>query len=461
MAIKTSAIHGSEQSGTEETEIRAAEATARLARTATAIGGAAVRAGVDKVKEALRKRQERLATAPELRGDLYNGYRNAFINHGVPEEIAEEAAAGLVQNESAENNEAISTANRIVSQSTIQDNTKDNGKAVPSVKSEQIAQQSGIATPAAMAAPPKLVVRTEKQPLQAQSGLQSTASPENAVEVSKRVGFEKPPAEMKWQELQKVASQIREETQLKPASNKKVDVQQFVEKYWDEQNQERTALTQTLSVSGLEESYKSGLEAKNVEGTTAASAARDLVIGKDASSSPAIAQAHTQFKKPQPERSPLQQMYYDVLAKQKAISPELMELAAKDLAAGKGARSSEHIRAAHDTILNRELAKSGLDPHRQNWSKYSRHITQPDPNKRDQLIAAAAIRGGVSTKSTRAMIRWNSPVAAQIAQRQGSTAMANYADSVVSKAKTHSATKQMATGKAVMPVKQKGKGVEI
>ena len=77
MAIKTSAIHGSEQSGVEETEIRAAEATARLAQTATAIGGAAVRAGVGKVKEALRKRQERLATAPELRGNLYNNYRDA------------------------------------------------------------------------------------------------------------------------------------------------------------------------------------------------------------------------------------------------------------------------------------------------------------------------------------------------------------------------------------------------
>ena len=461
MAIKTSAIQGNEQSGAEETEIRAAEATARLARTVTAIGGAAVRAGVDKVKEALRKRQERLATAPELRGDLYNGYRNAFITRGVPEEIAEEAAAGLVQNESAENNEAISTANRIVSQGSFQDNAKANGKAALNVRSEQTAQPPRTATPATMATSPKLIVRPEKQPLQAQSEPQAAASQENAIEVSKQVGFEKPPSKMKWQELQKVASQIRQETQQKPASNKKVDVQQFVEKYWDEQNQERTALAQTLSVSELEESYRNGLEAEDVEGTTAASAARDLVTGKDTSSSPAIAQAHTQIKKPQPERSPLQQMYYDVLAKQKTISPELTELASKDLAAGKGARSSEHVRAAHNTILNRELARSGLDPHRQNWSKYSRHVTQPDPNKRDQLIAAAAIRGGVSTKSARSMIRWNSPVAAQIAQRQGSTAMANYADSVVSKAKTHSATKQMATGKAIASTKQKRKGVEI
>ncbi len=458
MAIKTSAIHGSEQSGAEETEIRAAEATARFARTATAIGGAAVRAGVDTVKEALRKRQERLATAPELRGDLYNDYRDAFISHGVPEEIAGEAAAGLVQNESAENNEAISTANRIVSQGSFQDNSQDTDRAMPSGKSKQTAQPSGAAEPAAMAATSQLVERAEKPALQTQFKPQDAAT-----EVSKRVVFEKPPSEMKWQEMQKVTSQIKEETQQKPASNKKVDVQQFVEKYWDEQNQERTALTQTLSVSGLEESYRNGLEAENVDDTTAASAARDLVTGKDTSSSLAITQAHAQIKQqPQPERSPLQQMYYDVLTKQKAISPELTELASKDLAAGKGAQSSEHVRAAHDKILDRELARSGLDPYRQNWSKYSRHVIQPDPNKRDQLIAAAALRGHVSEKNARAMIRRSSPVAAQINQQQGSTAMVNYADSIISQAKTRSAMKQMATGRVLAPVKQKGrKGVEI
>ena len=144
-------------------------------------------------------------------------------------------------------------------------------------------------------------------------------------------------------------------------------------------------------------------------------------------------------------------MYYDVLTKQKAISPELTELASKDLAAGKGAQSSEHVRAAHDKILDRELARSGLDPYRQNWSKYSRHVIQPDPNKRDQRIAAAALRGHVSEKNARAMIRRSSPVAAQINQQQGSTAMVNYANSIVSEAKTRSAMKQMATGRVLAP----------
>ncbi|MEM9002722.1 MAG: hypothetical protein AAGE59_04245 [Cyanobacteria bacterium P01_F01_bin.86] len=465
MAIKTSAIHGNEQSGIEETEIRAVEATARFSRTATAIGGAAVRAGVGKVREALRKRQERLATAPELRGNLYNDYREAFISRGVPEEIAKEAAAGLVQNESAEDNEAIATANRIVSEGQFQNNAResdqDNNETKTSAKCDQTTQQPIATASTAMAALPRLVEQTEEQPSQTNSD-EEMSSLESAVEISRQVAFEKPPSEMKWQELQKVSSKIKEETGQKPASNKKVDVHQFVEKYWNEQNQERTELSQTLSVSGLEESYRSGLEAENVESTTAASAARDLVTGKDANSSPVIAHANSQIKKPRPERSPLQQMYYDVLAKQKAISPELTELASKDLAAGKGAHSSKHVRAAHDTILNRELAKSGLDPHRQNWFKYGRHITQQDPAKRDRIIAAAALRDGVSAKSARAMIRWNSPIAAEINQQQGSTAMANYADNVVSQVKVRATTKQMATGKIPAPVKkQQSKGVEI
>lgn len=458
MAIKTSAIHGNEQSGVEETEIRAVEATARFARTTTAVGAAAVRAGVGKVKEALRKRQARLATAPELRGNLYNDYRNAFMNREVPEEIAAEAAAGLVQNESAEDNEAIATANRIVSEGHFQESAQDNGEAQASVEGKRPRATAS----ATMAAPPKLIERAEEQPSQGKSKAEEMASPEFAAEVSRQVTFEKPPSEMKWQELQKVSSKIKKETGQKPASSKKVDVQQFVEKYWDEQNQERTELSQTLSVSGLEDSYRSGLEAENVESTTAASAARDLVTGKDANSSPAIAHANSQVKKPQLERSPLQQMYYEVLAKQKALSPELTELASKDLAAGKGAHSSEHVRAAHDTILNRELTKSGLDPHRQNWCKYGRHVTQSDPAKRDRLIAAAAMRDGLSAKSTRSMIRWKSPIAAQINQQQGGTAMANYADNVVSQVKARAMTKQIAAGKVPAPMKKpKDKGVEI
>ena len=112
MAIKTSAIQGSEQSGAEETEIRTAETVARV----VAVGSAAVQTGFGKMKESLKKRRERRETAPELRGNLYKGFRQAFIDNGVPEDLASEAAADLVQNKDAERSPAIAEANRIVSQ---------------------------------------------------------------------------------------------------------------------------------------------------------------------------------------------------------------------------------------------------------------------------------------------------------------------------------------------------------
>ena len=59
------------------------------------------------------------------------------------------------------------------------------------------------------------------------------------------------------------------------------------------------------------------------------------------------------------------------------------------------------------------------------------------------------------------MIRWNSPVAAQINKQEGATAGVNYADSVVSRAKVQVAIKQTASGKRLAPAKKKGQGAEI
>ena len=172
-----------------------------------------------------------------------------------------------------------------------------------------------------------------------------------------------------------------------------------------------------------------------------------------------IAKANSQVAKV-PERSKLQQMYYDVLAKQKTISPELTEMASKDLAAGKGAHSSSHIRKAHDKILNRELAKSGLDPFKK--VGVSTAVTLPQLSLKERSPdRGGCAQGGASVKSAKAMIRWNSPVAAQINKQEGATAGVNYADSVVSRAKVQVAIKQTATGKRLAPVKKKGQGVEI
>ena len=463
MAIKTSAIHGSEQSGTEEAEIRTAEATARFARTATAIGSAAVRAGVGKVKKTLRERQERLATEPELQGNLYKGFREAFISHGVPEDLAAEAAADLVQNKDATSSTAIAEANRIVSQGVNHQPTANEPSQLSN--SEESGAEENQSSPSFAEEQDEHIDRAEANslPLNQGAGISSVEQPS---ESTKKVEFEEPPSKMKWPTLQKTAKAIADETGEKPASGKKADVEPFVTDYWQAQQEEKAVAAKPVvrtpvqsPASTLAKDYSAGLAAAGVDNEIAVKAGTALVEGKDAHSNVEIAQANSQVSEV-PARSRLQQMYYDVLEKQKAIDPELTELASKDLAEGKGAHSSDHVRVAHDKILNRELTTSGLDSHRQNWSKYSRHVTESDPSKRDRLIGSAAMRDGVSARDTKTMIRWSSPIAAQINHQQGSTAMVNYADSVVAQVKAHSVTKQMATGKAIAPAK-KGKGAEI
>ena len=463
MAIRTSAIHGSEQSGTEEAEIRTAEATARLTRTATAIGSAAVRAGVGKVKKTLRERQERLATEPELQGNLYKGFREAFISHGVPKDLAAEAAADLVQNKDAANSTAIAEANRIVSQGANHQHTAGEQSQVSDSEENDVGEEKPLSITAKEHDEHIENAETNSLPLNKGAVISSV---EQSSTSTKKVEFEEPPSKMNWPTLQKTAKAIADETGEKPASGKKVDVEPFVTNYWKAQQEEKALAAKPVvrtpvqsPTPTLAKDYSAGLVAAGADSEIAAKAGKALVEGEDAHSSVEIAKANSQVSEA-PARSKLQQMYYDVLEKQKAIDPELTELASKDLAEGKGAHSSDHVRAAHDKILNRELARSGLDSHRQNWSKYSRHITEPDPSKRDRLIGSAAMRDGISAKDTKTMIRWSSPIAAQINQQQGSTAMANYADSIVSQVKARSVTKQMATGKAIAPVK-KGKGAEI
>lgn len=446
MAIKTSAIQGSEQSGAEETEIRTAEAVARVA----AVGSAVVQAGLGKVKESLKKRKEKREAAPELRGNLYKGFRRAFIDNGVPKDLASEAAADLVQNKDAESSTAISEANRIVSQGVDTAPAKKQPEKAPQ-------QQAASYQSAAIDAPQSIQIDDDKPEVE-------TAP---VPEPSRKVEFETPPSEMKWATLQKTAKAISAETGEKPASGKKADIEPFVTDYWKTQQKEKATLAKPIVRTPIQSpepklaaDYSAGLAAAGADNRIAAKAGPALVDGKGADSSAEIAKANSQVAKGS-ERSKLQQMYYDVLSKQKTLKPELLELASKDLAAGKGAHSSPHIKKAHDKILNRELERSRLDPFQQSWSKYSRHVTQSEPKRRDYLIASAAIKDGVSIKEAKSMIRWNSPVAAHISRQEGATAGANYADRVVSKTKLQAATKQMASGKGLAPTNKKAKGIEI
>jgi hypothetical protein len=450
MVIKHgTSIQGSEQTGTEEVQIQAARKFGQMASNAGALGVAAVTAGAELIKDALKRRKEQLATEPELRGDLYKDLEEAFTGMGLEAEEAAGAAADLVQNGDAESSRVIAKAHHLVEQT----------EPTPSDSSKLGGVEASSAKP------------LEARPII----LDSKLPPEvEAIAPKKGVEFSKKPSEMKWPELQRTARAITDETGQKPASSKKADVEPFVTKYWDEQQAElkhesqaiasppiiRVPIQKAEASEGLGADLSAELEARGADSAIAAEAGPALVKNQDAKTNPAIAEANSQVKRVV-ERSRLHQTYYNVLAKQKTLGAQLTELASKDLAAGKGAHSSPYVREAFDKILDKELERSGLDPIAQKWSKYSRHITEQDPLKRDHLIATAAMKDGVSTKDAKAIIRWNSPVAAGISQKDGGTAMANYADKVVSSLKHVSRGVQTTAGKNAALPRQKKEGIEV
>lgn len=432
MVIKHgTSIQGSEQTGTEEVQT---QTTQKFGRFAEVLGTVVVQGGIELIKDALEKRKARRERDPALRGNLYKDLKEAFAGMGLEAEEAAEAAADLVQNEDAQSSGAISKAHQLIEQ------TEPRHPTSPKSPNREGEIDSAAKLP------------------------------------EKRVEFTKQPSEMKWPELQKTARAITDETGQKPASSKKADVEPFVTEYWKKQQAELTHESQAIASppivrvpiqkadaqtdEGLSADLSAELEARGADSAIAAEAGPALVKNQDAKNNPAIAEANSQVKQVV-ERSRLHQTYYNVLAKQKTLGAQLTELASKDLAAGKGAHSSPYVREAFDKILDKELERSGLDPIAQKWSKYSRHVTEQDPLKRDHLIATAALKDGVSAKDAKAIIRWNSPVAAGISQKDGGTAMANYADKVVSSLKHVSRGVQTTAGKNAALAQKKKVGIEV
>jgi hypothetical protein len=298
MVIKHgTSIQGSEQTGAEEAQVQAARKLTQIASNAGALSMAAVQVGVGLIKDALEKRKERMNTDPALRGNLYKDLAEAFTGMGLEAEEAAEAAADLVQNEDAQSSSAIAKAHQLIEQNESHDKSPNREGVTASV----------------------------------------VKSP------TKRVEFTKKPSEMKWSELQKVARAITEETGQKPASGKKVDVEPFVTKYWQEQQTElahesqaiasppiiRVPIQKAAQTEGLSADLSAELEARGADSAIAAEAGPALVKSQDAKTNPAIAEANSQVKRVV-ERSRLHQTYYNVLAKQKILSSELTELASRD-----------------------------------------------------------------------------------------------------------------------------------
>ena len=320
------------------------------------------------------------------------------------------------------------------------------------------------------------------------------ARAENSSAPVATVEFSQPPSEMKWADLQKKASEITAQTGEKAEGRKRTQVLAFVEKHYTEPQSkatvqpEKAATTEpekdkttakdkeesekpdkqytSAAVSApvirtplvrqnkpaLEEDYNAALEAANVDGETAGKAATAIVAGHDEKSSSAIQEAHRQIQ-PQP-RSALQQMYYEVLAKQ-ALDPELVEQASKDLAAGKGALSSKSVRQAHNKILNRELDKTKLPPDQKQWHKHSRYISETDPKKRIQAIANSGAKSGLSKKQIGTLLLRYSPEVAAMQKKEGGTSTANVIQSAASSAVSFA--KSQSKGPAI----KSKKGIEV
>lgn len=508
MVVKVSGgIRGDEQTGIESVVSNAASVGTSVGSIAGSVARGFASSPSQKTFDEKR---------PELRGKLHRDLYNAFVDRGVDKEVAKLAADGVVRGENASNNPAIAEVHRIVSQQ----------KSEPNISSEETESQDTVAVgedslsedSKETVSLEQSVTQPEQENLSKDTEEPSLSSSESysissikAREVSK-IDVSQPPEEMSWSALRKKSSEISKATGKEPEGRKKKQVLAFVKDFYStqavqkesvleakgegtqqdedsdsssESNQKKESQTQepqgqytSASVStpiektpvvrqnipALEKDYNAGLKAANVDSATSAQAAADLVAGLDETSSDAIKSAHDQIQ--HPPRSALQQMYYEVLAKQD-INPELVEKASKDLSEGKGALSSDNVRRAHNKILNKELDKTVKSLGKKHYLSLSRYIPETTPEKRIQTIANRAADSNFNHKQIEKLLLKYSPDVANLQQKKGGTATANFLQSAASKALDNKSTAEainrsnstgqvLASPKAIQPKAKKG-----
>lgn len=497
MVLKGTGVRGDEQIGTEEV-------ASNVVRTAVSIGEALL-----KFKKRPKKDLEDEQIPPQIKGDFRADLYKAFLDKGVPEDIASEAADDVMLNRDASESPAIASAHKIVEEGQFKQQSKANSSVKQPGEGTAVGESSVVDEPKIESkvetAQPSSQSQSEKknQPTQALKTTKPATSVVKTAETSprdedispdktasKKVQISQPPSEMTWNKLQQTAKEINAETGNNPDGRKRKDVQSFVENYQDAQRKEQSTKTTPGQKSeeasvvatppvirtpvsspaepSLEKAYNDGLKAAAVDSKTSASAAKAIVSGKGADQSAAIRDAHAQVTikeqraQPAVQRSTLHQLYYDVLAKQ-GIKTELAEAASKDLANGKGAMSSPAVRAAHKTILDKELLSTGgPTPAHKNWQKHSRYVAERDPRKRDQAVALQAARAGMPANRIEKMIRMNSPVAGRIHKQQGGNAVVGYTQPLAAEVTriAQRTAKTLNRGKQTAISKSKG-GIEI
>lgn len=552
MVLKESDVRGDEDAGIRDV-------AQSFIGGAAALGYAALQGFSAMAHEAVKPREEQ-HIPPQLKGQYRGDLYQAFLDRGVPEEVAADAADASAMGEDASSSPAIAEAHRIVEENALQspeeeiedgsENVEEETEESSSDEQQQAAstsqqsptaeaavsppQQSSAQPTAATAttvgdtavadSEPKAAVDASAsqqgenlphsqavgafQPAAGVSAQTLTSEPASEqVAPSKQVEISKSPSEMSWKELQQTAKTIREETGQSPEGKKRPQVEAFVESYRVAQLKESpgtsTDAAQTEQASpteqaaqpetaakakqteyastvvtpeapkaplrypegaGLETAYNAGLKAAEVDNKTAGKAAKAIVNGEGANSSAAIKSAHAQVeqKSQSAVQSPLQQLYYDVLKKQ-GIDSDLASSASTDLANGKGAYSSETVRAAHSKIMDKELMTTGgKTPQERSYQKHSRYVRDRDPRKRDQATARNAARAGMPQKKIEGMLRFGSPVVRGIQEREGSNQAIKYFRGLAKEASQMASGKSASVSKrAINSQSKRKKGVEV
>lgn len=272
MVLKGTGVRGDEQTGLEGTVANAAS----LGSAIGTVAGALLNGARDALKPQFQE-------PPALTGALHQSLYQAFVDKGVSEEVATEAADGLVLGQDAKTNPAIAEANRIVSgverdpvdtaqvpeaeskteakeEQPDKDEQPSEGArtkaAIPAVQPVSLQNQNGSSRPQKVEAPSQPVEQSQttfaEPPKSAQQIVDTPAAkstpeaeatsvpqpPQNSTS-TQRVEFSQQPSEMKWADLLGKASEITSETGTKPQSRKKADVLEFVENYRSEQKSEK------------------------------------------------------------------------------------------------------------------------------------------------------------------------------------------------------------------------------
>ena len=449
MVVKGSGVNGHEHSGTADAERQALG-------TAATMAGEVIGRAVSGMTE--KKKQKRTGTDLEAdyaeNNPLYKALYESYTERGVDEGVAHKAAVTRVKGEDTDTNSDIAAADLTASQWT-PSVEKGSSNNVAQVEADLVVEEDSLAVNASEKP-------TVKEATIVDHGTKFFFDPRNFEEDKVSAPIEQstqqsnheaktstytPDAVQKlsWIDLQKTAKAIRLRTNLQSQSGKRRDLEAFVIQHGDKLNQDeakpaaeseekaeaKTSLSEETDSNkpqaaqkeegaSLTENISDGYKARAVPPDQAEAASKDFAQGKDANNSPAISQANEQVRNPV-VREPLHQMFYEALTKS-GVDSELADKAGKDMAEGKGAKSSEYVKQAQNSALDKDIDKSRMSKPEKDWLKASRYNTTKDPRKRDREIAVKGHRNGMNKREVINMLKL-SPVAAAEGKKDATKGM--------------------------------------